>query len=171
LESSTVIVISSYAVAVPSVALNLTFEYTPDCVYDGVHEKTPVEALNTAFAGKLLADKVIVSPSASVALTVNVNNEFSVTDLFPIAARTGARLLFVTVIDITSESVKLPSVALNRTFEYSPDWVNPGVHEKMPVAVLNSAPDGKLDADSVTVSLSGSEAVTLNVSNVFSATP
>src|SRR5262245_48910745 len=76
--------------------------------------------------------------------------------------------LITTSIDDEATGVPL-SVAMN-VGVYTPAVGCPGVHEKTPVLVLNVAPDGRPEAESDTVSLSGSVALTVNVSVLCSRT-
>ncbi|MDD4940367.1 MAG: hypothetical protein PHE65_00495 [Candidatus Omnitrophica bacterium] len=94
----TVIVISSKSVPNPSLTEKRMPAYVPDWLHVGVQVNTLVEVLNDAPAGKLLAEYVNVSPSASVALTVSVKATFSSTDLLPIAAKTGIVFSFATAL-------------------------------------------------------------------------
>ena len=54
-----------------SVAVNVGV-YTPAVGYPGVHENTPVLGVNVAPEGKSVAESVMLLPSGSVAVTVNV---------------------------------------------------------------------------------------------------
>ena len=58
----------SDAVADPSLTRIMMSEYVPRCALVGAPESCPVEALNTAHAGTLVAEKVSVLPSASDAV-------------------------------------------------------------------------------------------------------
>ena len=88
--------------------------------------------MKTAPEGKLEVDRAGMVLSGSVAAMLKLRFSPSVTDLAPIALKSGAWLPdSVTVMVTTSESVATPSVAL-KVILYVPLWVKSGVQLKVP---------------------------------------
>ena len=160
----TMMVMFSRSVNSPSLTSNCTSGYVPACSKAGVHENVFVVELNTAPSGRLNAEYVSVSPSGSVAFTVNSSREFSLTDLSPIWSRTGGLFVRFTLIVMFSQSVNSPSPISKCTSGYVPAWLKAGVHENVLVFGLNTAPSGRFEAEYDRTSASGSAAFMVNSS-------
>ena len=122
-------------------------------------------------AGRAEVEKVGVLPSASVAAMLKLRLTPSVTDLAPMAARTGAWLpTSLTVIETISESMATPSEALKVTVKV-PLWVKSGVqlNEPLPLPLSTKvAPEGKAEVKRAGVVPSGSMAETLKLKFISS---
>ena len=110
----------------------------------------------------MLAEYARLSPSGSVAVTLNVTAEPGLPDLVAIDVNTGGRFGTVTVMVAVVLALREPSLTVKVGVNV-PVWLVVGVHANICVPVLNVAPDGRLPAEYVRVFPSGSEPVTVNV--------
>jgi hypothetical protein len=161
-------------------AVNVTV-YTPPWMGDGVQLNVPDVRLAfgvnvlPVVAGELAAvSELIVSPSGSVADTMNVRLLPSTTVCVAGAVTTGARSGSVETV-ITVEAVPLKALLAVNVTVYVPICVDDGVQLNVPdvrVAFgVNVAPVGSAaTVKDVISSPSGSAAVTVNVISVFSCT-
>ena len=105
--TTTLMVSKSLSAGVPlSVTRMVTVFVNGPCVSPGVQEKTPPDVMLAPLGAPASSVKVNVCAGvfASVAVAAKVRSEPSLTDLLPMAARTGAMLGSVTMIWIVSES-------------------------------------------------------------------
>src|SRR5258706_696688 len=164
---ATVQVKLALADSVPSETLTVTV-CTPALAYDSVPVMRPVGGLIVSAGGSPVALYVSVSPSGSLAVTARLIGAFSAFVWSATAVITGARFRFVTVQVKLALADKVPSDAVTVTL-CAPALAYDSVPVMRPVAVLIVSAGGSPVALYVSVSPSGSLAVTARLIAAFSA--
>src|SRR5258706_3199689 len=153
--------------SVPSETLTVTLR-APALAYDSVPVIAPVVGLIVSAGGSPVALNVSVSPSGSLAMTARLTVPFSAFVWSAIAVITGVRFRFVTVHVKLVLADNVPSETLTVTL-CEPALAYDNVPVIAPVAGLIVSEGGRLVALNVSVSPSGSLAVTARLIGAFSA--